>query len=81
MKSQEVVHKCIYPSEVDTMPVGTVKVTEYTQTGILEAYVMANGQVDLANMKLGAIREFVQQAKEKEREAATKKVAPKGERK
>lgn len=60
---------------------GTVKVTEYTQTGILEAYVMANGQVDLANMKLGAIREFVQQAKEKEREAATKKVAPKGERK
>lgn len=50
------------------MPVGTVKVTEYTQTGILEAYVMANGQVDLANMKLGAIREFVQQAKEKEKE-------------
>ena len=48
------------------MPVGTVKVTEYTQTGILEAYVLANGQIDLANLKLGAIRDFIQQAKQRE---------------
>ena len=66
MKNQEVLHHCIYPSEVDTMPVGTVKVTEYTQTGILEAYVLANGQIDLANLKLGAIRDFIQQAKQRE---------------
>lgn len=60
-------YECTYPSEADTMPVGTVKITEYTQTGIVEAYVRANGQIDIANARLDAIMKFIQTAKLKER--------------
>lgn len=45
------------------MPVGTVKVTEYTQTGITEAYISSNSQLDIANNKLLSISEFVRRAK------------------
>lgn len=45
------------------MPVGTVKVTEYTQTGVLEAYISSNSQLDIANNKLLSISEFVRRAK------------------
>ncbi len=54
---------CEYPSQVDMMPVGTVKVTEYTQTGITEAYISSNSQLDIANNKLLSIGEFVRRAK------------------
>lgn len=54
---------CEYPSQVDMMPVGTVKVTEYTQTGVLEAYISSNSQLDIANNKLLSIGEFVRRAK------------------
>lgn len=56
-------YTCEYPSQVDMMPVGTVKITEYTQTGITEAYISSNSQLDIANNKLLSIGEFVRRAK------------------
>lgn len=45
------------------MPVGTVKITEYTQTGITEAYIQSNAQLDIANKRLMSVGEFVRRAK------------------
>lgn len=54
---------CEYPSTADMLPVGTVRVLEYSETGILEAYISANAQLDVANLKLMGLGEFVRRAK------------------
>lgn len=66
MKQKEYIqteYTCEYPSAVDMQPVGTVRITEYTQTGITEAYVSSNALLDIANRKLMSIGEFVRRAK------------------
>lgn len=62
----ETPYSCVYPSEVDVMPVGTVKITEYSQTGITEAYIQSNALLDIANKRLISVGDFIRQAKQKE---------------
>lgn len=57
---------CVYPSEADVMPVGTVKITEYSQTGITEAYIQSNALLDIANKRLMSVGDFIREAKKKE---------------
>lgn len=65
----ETAYSCVYPSEADVLPVGTVKITEYSQTGITEAYIQSNAQLDIANKRLMSVGEFIRQAKQKEAQA------------
>ena len=59
----EYIYQCEYPSEADVLPVPTISIAEYTETGLLEAYVLANSQLDKANIELMTIAEFIAKAK------------------
>lgn len=62
-------YSCVYPSEADVLPVGTVKITEYTQTGVTEAYIQTNAKLDIANQRLISVGDFIRKAKQKEAQA------------
>lgn len=57
------VYMCEYPNEGDVLPEPTVTIAEFTETGLVEAYVLSNAQLDKANLKLQAVLDFIRKAK------------------
>lgn len=66
-------YMCEYPDEATMLPESTVTIKEYSETGLLEAYVLANSQLDKANVKLMTLGEFVAKAKKIQEQANTQK--------